>query len=294
MVIITTPGGAQPFTALPLAVLPGWLFGVAASRGKPALRDKIRHYQRECFEMLWNAFKANLLPVPPAGEELTGAALARESGRAIQMLAEQQLALESRVGRGFKVLDQRLITLERQLSAGATISEVQTAEIALAVKTVGQALAAHGDRNGYARVYSEMYRRYRISSHKNLPASGYQEVLTRLSAWYDELQRSAGPDSRTPGSAAAPRRVHEPPARPSRAGLPQRVAQDGEPVGTLVADTVRLRLPHPAPRRLEHLHEGLFIQPAGLPETQRLGDVRGGIRIAQLSAEIQHYSGNVR
>ena len=119
----------------------------------------------------------------------------------MQHLARQQLELEQRVGtvtdqqaelttflRRWSVqTDTRLTALELQLSAGATISEAQAAEIALAVKNVGQALAARGERNGYARVYAELYRRYRLSSYKNLPAARYAEVLAWLAAWYGEL-----------------------------------------------------------------------------------------------------------
>jgi hypothetical protein len=36
-------------------------------------------------------------------------------------------------------------------------------------------------------VYAELYRRYRISSYKNLPATQYEAVLTWLHGWYQEL-----------------------------------------------------------------------------------------------------------
>jgi hypothetical protein len=131
----------------------------------------------------------------------------------VQALARQQLAYEGRLDqvggqladvagrqevmadylRGFiQTTDARLTTLELQLSAGATVSEAQAAEIALAVKNVGQRLVAGGTRDGYARVYSELYRRYRISSYKNLPATRYEEVLAWLASWYAELA-PAGP-----------------------------------------------------------------------------------------------------
>ena len=86
--------------------------------------------------------------------------------------------------------DERLTALEVQLSSGATISETQAAEIALAVKNIGQALAAQGAKSGYARVYSEMYemyRRYHISSYKNLSSSRYDEVRAWLAGWYEAL-----------------------------------------------------------------------------------------------------------
>src|SRR5215212_3663712 len=58
----TATGGVPDVLALPLKFLPGWLFGIQASRVKPALRDKILRYQRECYDVLWEAFKADILP----------------------------------------------------------------------------------------------------------------------------------------------------------------------------------------------------------------------------------------
>ena len=209
-----TGGGTQEMIALPLKILPGWLFGISAARVRPELRDKILRYQRECYDVLWNAFKADVLPTPlPLASNLSGARLALEMAEAVASLARQQLALEERVStiadylRGYIPTtdrrlhehDQRLTSLELQLAAGATITEAQAAEIALAVKNVGQALAAGGDRNGYARVYSELYRRFRVSSYKNLPAARYQEVLDWLSGWYDELQHQASGPPAGPG-----------------------------------------------------------------------------------------------
>src|SRR5215471_21012673 len=40
---------------LPLEILPGWLFGIAPSRVKPALIPKLQNYREECFRALWRA-----------------------------------------------------------------------------------------------------------------------------------------------------------------------------------------------------------------------------------------------
>jgi len=37
-------------------------------------------------------------------------------------------------------------------------------------------------------VYSELYRRYQVSSYKNLPQAKLAEVLAWLGAWYTELE----------------------------------------------------------------------------------------------------------
>ena len=201
VVVITTPGGPQPFQALPLKLLPGWLFGIQASRVKQELRTKILRYQRECYDVLWNAFKGDIVPPPARASTATGATLALEIAEAIAALARQQLDLEARLDTmaGFmrpfvqtarhELADHaaRLSALELQVGAGATISEAQASEIALAVKNVGQRLAGSSQREGYALVYAELYRRYRISGYKNLPAAVYDEVISWLHRWYAEL-----------------------------------------------------------------------------------------------------------
>ncbi len=188
----TATGGVPDMLCLPLKLLPGFLFGLNASRVKPELRERILRYQRDCYDVLWNAFKGDILPVTAGSPapHLTGAARTLELAEAVYHLARQQFDFERALYELTNAQDRtdaRLTALELHLSAGATLSEAQAAELALAVKTVAAALEQQGDRNGYARVYAELYRRYRISSYKNLPAARYEEALGWLQSWYTEL-----------------------------------------------------------------------------------------------------------
>jgi hypothetical protein len=206
-VLVKTSGGDQRMLALPLDLLPGWLFGISTTRVKPELAPKIARYRRECFRVLWDAFKADILPAEPAPSGASGAALALEFAEAITALARQQLAIEGRLAgvegrvdtmadylRGYIVrAEQRVDALELRLSEGATISEAEAAELALHVKTVAAALEAEGRTNGYQRVYSELYRRFRIAGYKNLPRARYQEALTWLDTWHQELEGRGTP-----------------------------------------------------------------------------------------------------
>ena len=211
--IMKTPGGDQRQVALPLKLLPGWLFGISASRVKPELRAKIERYQADCYEVLWTAFKGDILPPPARPSTATGAALALEIAEAIAALARQQLDLEARLDTmaGFmrpfvqtarhELADHaaRLSALELQVGAGVTISKAQASEIALAVKNVGGRLTGSSQREGYAQVYAELYRRYRISGYKNLPAAAYDEVIGWLHSWYTELAEDGGTHRQEPG-----------------------------------------------------------------------------------------------
>lgn len=200
--------GDPEVLCLPLEFIPGWLFGVSASRVKPELRERIILYRRECYRALWNVFKHDIMPSaelvrqPP---EQSGAALAYEIATAVQHLARQQMEIEQRLGGRIDKMahwaggvnlrlddtDSRLSALEVQVSPRAMISEEQAAELALAVKNVGHALAASGIKPGYSQVYGELYRRYGVSSYKNLARGKFDEVIAWLRAWHAELAGEA-------------------------------------------------------------------------------------------------------
>jgi hypothetical protein len=202
----TNPQGGDPETlALPLDFLPGWLFGIDAARVKPDLKERIIRYRRECYRRLWDAFKHEILPatteLAPARPVASGAQLAYELATAVQNLAREQMDMEQRLGgridrmahwaKGVVAklddLGTRVGDLELHVGPAVPISEQQSAEVALAVKNVGRALNERGTKPGYSQVYGELYRRYGISSYKNLPQDRYDEVLAWLKGWYDEL-----------------------------------------------------------------------------------------------------------
>lgn len=200
-------GGDPELLCLPLDYLPGWMFGVSANRVKPELKERITLYKRECYRRLWDAFKHEILPattdLTPAPPAASGAQLAYELATAVQNLAREQMDMEQRLGgridrmahwaKGVVTrlddLDVRLGDLELHVGPAVAISEQQAAEVALAVKNVGRALSERGTKPGYSQVYGEMYRRYGISSYKNLPQDKYEEVLAWLRNWHEEVLR---------------------------------------------------------------------------------------------------------
>jgi hypothetical protein len=211
---MTTAGGTQAAQCLRIDLIPLWLSGVNANRVGEPVREKLIRYQAEVATVLWDAFKHDILPLAsespePPSAELSGAALAYEIATAVQHLARQQMEMEQRLtGRIDKMgqwarsvnyhledLQARVGSLELHVGPVATIDDQQAAEIALAVKHVGQALAARGTKPGYSQVYAEMYRRYGISSYKNLPQDKYAEVLAWLRQWYGEVTGAAPEDT---------------------------------------------------------------------------------------------------
>lgn len=206
-------GNTRVQLCLPLDIVPGWLFGIDVSRVRTELQARLRLYQAECFTVLWNAFKGDILPASQQVQTLTPAEQILAQAEAIAAIARQQVEIErqqkimAEYTRGFIVdtrrhltthdtniadHEQRLVSIELRLDPAAQITDEQAAEIALGVKNVAYAMG--GTSPGYGKVYSELYRRYRISSYKNLPRAKYDEVIAWLSRWYDEISLENGED----------------------------------------------------------------------------------------------------
>lgn len=193
--ITNTPGaggGTQEMLCLPLDLLPGFLFGISAARVKPELKEKIIRYRRECFRVLWAAFKHEILPAAqPASPMLSGAALAYELATAVANLAREQMEIEARVGKAAqwaKGIEARVTSLELRLGDDITITEAQATDLALAVKAVAHALEQRGITSAYQRVYGELYRLNGVTSYKNLPRGRFDSVLEWLRNWHKELE----------------------------------------------------------------------------------------------------------
>jgi hypothetical protein len=102
-VTMQLPGDTQrrAVFCLPLELIPAWLFGVASSRVKPALRAKLSRYRHECFRVLWNAFKQDIMPAAQqVATSLTAAEQILQQTEALYKLAQQQVELE----RQYKVM----------------------------------------------------------------------------------------------------------------------------------------------------------------------------------------------
>jgi ORF6C domain len=122
--------------------------------------------------------------------EPSGAELAYQLATAVQHLARQQLDFEQRLdksARWARGIESRVTALELQLDSGQHISDAQAAELAGAVKNVAAVLGGH---SAYGTGYSELYRRFGISTYKNLPHGRFEEALAWLRGWYDEASNT--------------------------------------------------------------------------------------------------------
>lgn len=199
VVITTTPsgsgggGGPQEMSCLPIEMLHGWLFGISASRVRPELREKVLRYRRDCFRVLWEAFRSEALagassPAAAPLAQIRGLALA------IAQMAEQQMVLEGRVdtvdtrldraAEAFGALQRRLGAVERRLTPAAYITDEQAQEIAARVKALAEYLTSKGpNKNHYQGIFAELYRRFGVSSYKLIRQEQYEAVLAFLEEW---------------------------------------------------------------------------------------------------------------
>jgi hypothetical protein len=169
-------GGAVETVCLPLDLVPGWLFGVQPSRVREEIRPKLARYRRECFRVLWDAFKQDVLPTLPAAE-MTPAEQALAQVEALYNLARQQVALE----RWLVHHDARLDTVE---------------EMAELVKAIAHTLTEQNPAGGnyYQSVWSELHRRYGVTTYRRVPADHFADVIAWLEGWLESL-RQGGQDT---------------------------------------------------------------------------------------------------
>lgn len=71
MVTITIPslGGAQETTCLKLNLINGWLFKIDSRRVKEEVKPRLLAYQRECYQVLFEAFYGKQIPVVELPDE---------------------------------------------------------------------------------------------------------------------------------------------------------------------------------------------------------------------------------
>jgi hypothetical protein len=194
-VTVTEGGQRGQMLCLPLDYLNGWLFGINANRVNPDVRERLLRYQRECYQVLAQAFTGS----SESATSPTMAALAqvREMGLAIVRMAEEQIAFERRLTVSetrleraavvYSDLAQRVTTLEQKMAPGNPVTEEQASQISQAVKAVAIALGKRSGRNEFGAVYGELYRKFGITSYKMLPARQFEAAMAFLTEWYGEL-----------------------------------------------------------------------------------------------------------
>lgn len=183
---VETEGGPQRLQCLRLDQLPLWLATLNASRVKAEIRPKLERYQDESAQVLWNAFRQQILPDSDSPEIVALQRIA-EQAEAIAQLARQQIALTQRVdtaARKFRELDIRVGMLEDKLQPATYITDDQAAEVSSQVKALAELMTEKdSSKNHYQGIFAELYRRFGVSSYKNIRQGQYKQVLGFLEDW---------------------------------------------------------------------------------------------------------------
>jgi len=200
--IKTTPspdgrgGGVQVMSCLPLKFLPGWLFGINANRVKEDLREKIIRYQRESYDVLWEAFQEGRLTTDAGFDDLLQQASgdvveAYQIAQAIMKLARNQIMLDARLEDHSRTLAEhtrRLETIEADMhQEDRYISESQATQISQAIKAIAIAMGKQTGRNEFGATWGEFYRKFGISKYRYLPVSRFDEAMAWLNEFYQSL-----------------------------------------------------------------------------------------------------------
>lgn len=203
-VVVTTtqgqPDQRRDVLCLPLKYIPGWLFGINANRVKEELRDKIIQYQRECYEVLAQAFENGRLTTDIPFSELLSTAdpdvvQAYQIAQAVVTLARNQILLEAK-------LTSRMDSQQGQIDEHGTriqlieatlgdpkrhISEAQATDINQAVRSIALVLSERSGRVEYGACWGEFYRKFGVAKYRFLPAIRYDEAMKWLGDWYAAL-----------------------------------------------------------------------------------------------------------
>ncbi len=188
-------GSDQEMVCLALKFLPGWLFGISVNRIKEELREKIIRYQRESYDVLWEAFQEGRLTSETSFDDLlandTPAAQAYKMAAAIMQMARQQILLEAKLETHTTQLvdhENRLEEIEATLGdPGHHITPDQAMQISQAVKTVAIALGNQTKRNEFGAVYGELYRQFGVTSYKLVLANRFEEAMKFLAQWHQDV-----------------------------------------------------------------------------------------------------------
>lgn len=195
-------GSDQEMVCLALKFLPGWLFGISVSRIKEGLQEKIIRYQREGYDVLWEAFQEGRLTADPGFEDLlsndTPAAQAYKIAAAIMKMARQQLMLEAQLDSHSAQLtqhEQRLEEIESTLGdPGRFVAPDQAMQISQAIKVIATEIQKRTKQNEYGKIYGQLYRQFGITSYKLLPANKFDQAMTWLTDFYRQITGATGDD----------------------------------------------------------------------------------------------------
>lgn len=188
-------GGHQQANLLRVDLVPLWLTGVSTKAVKEEIKPKLERFQHEAAKVLWEAFQDRQLTADSGFDTLLqqaddDAVQAYQMAQAIMKLARHQILMQAQIQNH----EERLEQIEAVLGdPGRHVTPDQASQISQAVKAIAMEVSKQTKTNAYGGVYGELYRRFGITSYKQLPAKKYQEAMEWLSEWHEQVTNKALP-----------------------------------------------------------------------------------------------------
>ena len=177
---------------LPLDFVNGFLFGINAQRVNPEVKPKLLRYQRECYQVLADAFIDRPVSddwMQTSPETIAALEQIRENALAVASLAEEQIRMMTRLDKAAIIVGQhgkRITALEQKLAPREAITDEQAADISAKVMAIATEMTElDPSKNHYQSIFRELHRRFRVTSYKNIRQGQYQTVLDFLDTWAD-------------------------------------------------------------------------------------------------------------
>jgi hypothetical protein len=213
-------GGTQEMLCLPLTFVNGFLFGISANRVKEELRAKVIQYQRDCYNVLAEAFGVSETGIVARGYEETAlspriASLAqiRDVSLAVAQMAQEMIlherqladqdvrisAVEARLtdaARYVGGIERRLQVVEGRAAPRGIVSEDEADEIRAKIVALANLIVEQQakdekskkqQRAPYQTVYHTVYTHFSVSSYKRIRQEDYEKVLDFLDGWKNRI-----------------------------------------------------------------------------------------------------------
>ena len=186
-------GSRRPRTstmlALPLNFLNGFLFGINTNRVKSEIRDHLIRYQRECYQVLADAFQKGVAVAPdPDIDAIIASDPDLSEAYSLAQVALSLIRSHARLKANVDDHEMRLQLIEADLgNTDRYISVSQASTIMQAVKAIALQLGKQSGRNEFGGVYGELYRRFKVNSYEHLPATKFDEAMDFMRQWYTSL-----------------------------------------------------------------------------------------------------------
>lgn len=192
VVKMTTIKGERDTNVLRVDLLPLFLTGIGTRSIKDDVtRQKLEIFQDNAVRILWEAFQSGELATDNAFNELL-----QQGGEAVEAykllqgmlkLAKNQILIQAQV----RDHDTRIEAIEAELShPDRLLTQSQAVQISQGVKAIALELGKRSKRNEFGGVYGELYRRFEVTSYKQIPVSKFQEAMTYLRNWWQTLTDS--------------------------------------------------------------------------------------------------------